>query len=187
VNPPTPTGSLLEREQSHFVGKRKSMSDFKIQTTSPNALAGGQQALAADAEQKSRCGFTGTQVFPLSGKTGVNVESSSSITTAKTSPTPNNSPSDLNAGLQVTGRANEPARHCDERVIEGSGGAGSDFRVHGDWAKASLERAANGTGGPRGPVGQFPNGRRDAVLGSFSKDSANQNYPGNLADSDAGN
>jgi hypothetical protein len=153
------------------------MSDFKIQTSSPNDLSGGQQALAADAEQKSRCGFTGTQVFPLSGRTGVNIEASSSITTQKTSPTANDTPSDLNAGLQVTGRANEQAKHVDEKVLEGSGGAGSDFRKSGDTAKSSLWQAAVGAGGPRNRVGQFPQGKYDATNGSFGKDYKSQEFP----------
>jgi hypothetical protein len=61
------------------------------------------------------------------------------------------------------------------RTIEGS--TPGDHRAPStDTAAASVQRAANGAG-VRGSVGQFPNGKRDATLGSFSKDCANQSYP----------
>jgi hypothetical protein len=153
------------------------MSDNpKIQTSSPNDLQGGQHSLPPDV-LKSTHGFDASNQNSLSFCRGTNIEASSSTITAKTSPTPNNSPSDLNAGLQVGGRANEQAPHVDEKVIEGSGGAGSDFRKSGDTAKSSLWQAAVGAGGPRNRVGQFPQGKSDANNGSFGKDYKSQEFP----------
>jgi hypothetical protein len=152
------------------------MSDFKIQTSSPDELAGGQKPLQTDV-LKSTHGFDASNQNSLSFCRGQNIESSSSISNAKDAATPNNTPSDLNAGLQVTGRSNEQAKHVDEKVLEGSGGAGSDFRKSGDTAKSSLWQAAVGAGGPRNRVGQFPTGKNDAVDGSFGKDYHSQEFP----------
>jgi hypothetical protein len=152
------------------------MSDFKTQNSSPNELPGGQRPLQTDV-LKSTHGFDASNQNSLSFCRGQNVEASSSTTNAKTSATPNNSPSDLNGGLSVTGRTPEPARHCDEKILEGSGGAGSDFRKSGDTAKSSLWQAAVGAGGPRNRVGQFPQGKSDAVNVSFGKDYKSQEFP----------
>jgi hypothetical protein len=152
------------------------MSDFKTQNSSPNELPGGQRPLQTDV-LKSTHGFDASNQNSLSFCRGQNVEASSSTTNAKTSATPNNSPSDLNAGIQVTGRSNELAKYVDEKVLEGSGGAGSDFRKSGDTAKSSLWEAAVGAGGPRDRAGQFPQGKSDAVNGSFGKDYFSQQYP----------
>jgi hypothetical protein len=149
----------------------------KVQTA-PDPVAGAQKPLAADSK-KSTHGFDSGFQDTMSICRGPNVEAGSASVAG-------GARNDLNRGMTVTGRAQERAKLVDANHLEGSNKG--DHRVHvGDTAVASLQRAANGVGGPRGAAGQFPNGKRDATLGSFSKDSANQNFPGNKADSDAGN
>ena len=151
------------------------MSDFPIQDSAPGALAGGQRTLTPD----ERRGNEFPQSFPLSGAKFVQVDNDQPASTVKpnnadgAASRPSESVSGMNAG---SGRAIN-VRLVDQKVIAGSGGAGSDSRKSGDTAKDSLGRAANGQGGPRGPVGQFPNGKRDATLGSFSGDHSDQSYP----------
>jgi hypothetical protein len=50
-------------------------------------------------------------------------------------------------------------KQVSHKVLEGSQGAGSDFRKQGDYAAASVTKATD-NGGPRNPVGQFPNSGR---------------------------
>jgi hypothetical protein len=160
-----------------FEEREKIMSDNPvIQISATDQLQGGQHSLQPDV-LKSTHGFDASNQNSLSFCRGTNIEASSSISNAKDAATPNNTPSDLNAGLSVTGRANEQARHVDEKVLEGSGGAGSDFRKSGDTAKSSLWQAAVGAGGPRNRVGQFPQGKSDATNGSFGKDYHSQEFP----------
>jgi len=101
------------------------MSEIKIQESSPDYLAGGQtpeQALAADL--RSRQGHNCPQ-NTMSICRGQEVAARSE-TTGPNRPGlvngvfPANRPSDLNAGLSVSGRAQESARPVDRRTIEGS-------------------------------------------------------------------
>jgi hypothetical protein len=132
-----------------------------IQTHSREELPGGDNF-------ESRRGNEASQAFPLSGKSGVNVEASSA-------PYQGKARNDLNNGACVSGRELERAKPADFRSIEGSY-SGDHRGPHSDTAKASLNKAAD-NGGPRVPSGQFPSGRRDATLGSFSKDHSDQSYP----------
>lgn len=158
------------------------MSDFPIQTSSPEELSGGQRPMTPE-----RRGNEHNQVFPLTGAKSIEVNNDQAASTVS----PNNAngaatrPSGDVSGMNTGFGRSTVARPVDARNIEGSY-KGDTRTKPGDTAKASLDRAAD-NGGPRRPSGQFPNGRRDATLGSFSKDGANQNFPGNLADSDAGN
>jgi len=155
---------------------------LRNQTTAPDQLAGGQSAISDDNEQYSRSAQTRSVVFPLSGKQGVNVEGSNP---RLASPTANNRDAATVGGMAVGSPVSASAKPVDSKTIQGS--YPGDHRAPSqDTAKASLFKAAD-NGGPRASVGQFPNGKRDATLGSFSKDSANESYPGNTADSDAGN
>jgi len=152
------------------------MSDFPIQS-SPAVPVGAQRPLEGDDEQYSRCGFKGTQVFPMTGRPGTPVNNDQAASAVKpnlengAASRPSASVSGLNAGSGL-GVAVKPV---DRRTIEGSTPGDSRCKP-GDTAAASVQRAANGAG-VRGPVGQFPNGKRGATLGSFSKDHANQSYP----------
>jgi|SRR5580692_9266577 hypothetical protein len=148
----------------------------KVQTA-PDPVAGAQKPLAGDSK-KSTHGFDSGFQDTMSICRGPNVEAGSA-------PVAGGARNDLNRGATVTGRQQERAKPVDAKCIEGS--YPGDTRKSGDTAAASLQRAANGVGGVRGPAGQFPNGKRDATLGSFSNDSANQTFPGNQGDSEAGN
>ncbi|MGA9810139.1 MAG: hypothetical protein ACLPH5_04595 [Candidatus Sulfotelmatobacter sp.] len=157
-----------------------------IQTTSLNELAGGERELTPQPERR---GNEFPQNFPLSGRQGVQVDND--VQAATVSPNNANGAASRDkgdiSGMNAGGGRGINVKLVDDKVIAGSGGAGSDFRKSGDTAKDSLGRAANGQGGPRGPAGQFPNGKRDATLGSFSKDHAQSSFRGDTADSDAGN
>lgn len=162
------------------------MSDttIKIQTTAPDQLAGGQAPLTPPPERR---GNEHNQVFPLTGRPGVQIDNDVAARTvspnsaAGAASRPSGSVSGLNAG---SGRGIS-VKPVDCRTITGS--TPGDHRAPSpDTTAASVQRAANGAG-VRGPVGQFPNGKRDAVLGSFSGDHSNQTFPGDTADSDAGN
>lgn len=165
------------------------MSDFPIQKNAPDALPGGQRLpLENSEEQYSRCGYKGSQIFPLTGKPGTPVNNDQQARAI--------SPNDANGAASrapenVSGLNAGAGRAIGVKVVDSNNLEGSNKGDHrskpGDTAAASVQRAANGVGGPRGTAGQFPNGKRDATLGSFSKDSSNQTFPGNLSDSDAGN
>lgn len=154
------------------------MSEGKVKVqSSPVVSQGAQKPLTTDSSTADRRG----NEFPqnqLSYCRGVNVEAGSN-------PISGGAKNDLNRGATVQGRAQENAKHVDQRCIEGS--YAGDTRKSGDTAAESVARAANGEGGPRGAVAQFPNGKRDMTLGSFSKDHSHTSFPGNLADSDQGN
>ena len=146
-----------------------------IQTTSLDEIAGGQRPLTPPAGD--RRGNEHNQVFPLTGRPGVEVNNDQPASTVKpnlangAASRPAASVSGLNAG---SGRG-ITVTPVGSRTIEGS--TPGDHRCKpGDTAAASVQRAANGAG-PRGSAGQFPNGKRDATLGAFSKDHANESYP----------
>jgi hypothetical protein len=147
------------------------MADIKIQTSSPDELAGGQKPLATDSASADRRG----NEFPqnsLSFCRGANIESGSA-------PISGGARNDLNRGATVQGRQQENAKHVDQKCIEGS--YPGDTRANpGDVAKPSLGKAAD-NGGPRNRVGQFANN------GKTPQDAGFQTFPGNLTDSDAGN
>jgi hypothetical protein len=132
------------------------MSDFKIQTTSLDELAGGQRPLTPPADRR---GNEYPQSFPLTGAKAVEVNNDQAASVVRPNiangagSRPSESVSGLNAG---NGRAIN-VKPVDRRTIEGS--TPGDFRKSGDTAKDSILRAANGQGGPRSPVGQFPNGK----------------------------
>jgi hypothetical protein len=130
--------------------------------TSPRPTIGAQTPLATDTDARRGDEFPQDN---LSFCRGVNVEASSNPIAARDG---------QNNGSGVTGRTPDNIRHVDQRCIEGS--YKGDTRKSGDTASASLARAANGAG-VRGPAGQFPNGKRDMTLGSFSKDHADESYP----------
>jgi hypothetical protein len=161
-----------------------------IQKSAPDQLAGGQRLpLEGSDEQYNRAGYKGSQTFPLSGRSGVNVESSNGQQSPVAPNVANGAgsrPKESVSGMSVKGRAQENARRVDQvNVVDGQ--RHQVAGKQGDTAAASVREAAVGAGSPRAPRGQFPNGKRDAKLGSFSKDHADQSFPGNLNDSDAGN
>lgn len=149
------------------------MSDFKIQTTAPDQLQGGDHFV-------ERRGNEASQVFPLTGKPGspINNDQAASTVSPNTAngaaSRPKESVSGMNAG---SGRAIDVKR-VDRRTIEGS--TPGDHRAPSkDVAKASLTQAAEGQGGPRSSTGQFPNGRADTAGkgGSFGNEHADRSYP----------
>src|ERR1700692_3692161 len=99
------------------------MSDITIQTSAPNQLEGGQQPLSLDAEQKSRSGFTGSQVFPLSGKQGVNDQPG---TAGPIAPAANNREHATIDGMYVSAPVAIHVQPVDRRTLEGS--TAGDFR-----------------------------------------------------------
>jgi hypothetical protein len=165
------------------------MSDFPIQKSSPDELAGGQKPLTSyenTDEQWSRCGFKGTQRFPLTG--------------AKFTEVNNDVPASLVSPNNANGAASRDAGDVSGMNV-GAGRAGiavrvdqvnvNDFKAHqvadkkGDVAKDSLTQAAVGQGGPRSSTGQFPNGRADtagkggraAAFFGFGNEHANRSWP----------
>jgi hypothetical protein len=147
--------------KAHRKGNQMSEDTPKIQTTAPDALTGGQHPLTERRGNEAPVGSLGFC-------RGVNVEASSA-------PYQGKARNDLNLTSQVSGRELERAKPVDRRTIQGSTPGDSRLKP-GDTAAASLRQAANGEG-VRGPVGQTPNGKRDATLGSFSKDHADGSYP----------
>lgn len=140
-----------------------STEDIKIQT-SPAVPAGAQEPLQDDNEQKSRCGFTGSQVFPLSGRTGTNVEGRAA---RLISPAANNREGASVSGLAVDSPVAPSVKQVDHLAIQGSN-APNDFRVKAAPAVMPSQPA------PRQPVGQAPNsGRTPAAPAPQSFDSEN--------------
>jgi len=119
------------------------MSDITIQTSAPNQLEGGQQPLSPDAEQKSRSGFSGSQVFPLSGKQGVNVQPGIARPIA---PAANNREAASVDGMYVAAPLSVSVKPVDSRTIEGS--YAGDHRAKGADAKMPNQP------GPRDGAGQ---------------------------------
>jgi hypothetical protein len=149
-----------------------------IQTSSPDELKGGEHALASDPQQYSRCGFTGSQVFPLTGRPGKQVDNDVQASTV--SPNNANGAASCDKGdvsnMNVGSGRGISVKEVDARNICGSH-KGDTRSNPGDTAKSSLTQAAVGAGSPRGHVGQFPNGKNDAVNGSFGKDFGSKQYP----------
>lgn len=138
----------------------------KIQTTAPDEQPGGQRPLESDSK-KSTHGFDSTNQNTLSFCRGTNVEAASA---------PVSSRNGLSDGVGVTGRQQENAKSVGANHIEGSN-KGDHRTPDKDTAAASLAKAAS-NGGPRNPVGQFPNSGRTPAA------PAPQSFTGN---SDAGN
>ena len=159
------------------------MSDFPIQR-GPATPAGAKKVLETD----SRRGNEGLAQNTLSFCRGTEVQNDQN--SSLVSPNLANGAASrdvgditgLNAG---SGRAAN-AKPVDARNIAGSY-PGDTRRNPGDVAKSSLTQAAVGAGSPRSHVGQFPNGKNDAVNGSFGKDYGTKSFPGATTDSDAGN
>jgi hypothetical protein len=139
----------------------------KIQST-PAVPAGAQRPLISDAMRQTH-GFVGNQ-DTMSISRGPNVDAGSN-------PIAGGAKNDLNRGATVQGRQQENAKPVDARNIGEGSYKGDTRNKPGDTAKASLFEAAVGAGGPRQPSGQFPNGKRDAKLGSFSGDHSDQSFP----------
>lgn len=153
-----------------------------IQKSAADQLPGGQKLpLEGSDEQYSRSGYRGTQVFPLTGRPGAEVNNDVAASTVSPNTAngagsrPPENVSGLNAG---SGRAIS-VQPVDARNIEGSY-KGDTRRAPGDTAKSSLAKAAD-NGGPRQRVGQFANN------GKTPQDAGFRSFPGNTADSDAGN
>jgi hypothetical protein len=133
------------------------MSDSKIpiQTDSPDELAGGQKLARTDDPVYARNGNTVSQVFPLTGATGVEVQGApaklvSPAANSREAANVNTMACDAPVAVSV--------KQTSHRAIEGSNAA-NDFRKGGDVAAASLAAASGSTKGPRDPVQQFPNGK----------------------------
>lgn len=159
-------------------------TDYPIQHD-PKVPAGAQEPLSNDSERKSTHGGVFDQ-NTMSFCRGQNVQGrAASLCNPNDADGAASRPFANVDGMACDSPVAPTVTPVDRRTIEGSY-PGDSRSKPGDTAASSLAKSANGAG-PRGPAGQFPNGRRDATLGSFSKDSANQTFPGNVGDSDAGN
>jgi hypothetical protein len=138
--------------------------EIKIQTT-PAAPAGAQTPLTTD-EMVSTHGHSQNQ-NTLSFCRGTNVVGTAA---RMVSPAANSREGATVSGMAVDSPTPAGVKPVDSKTFQGSY-PGDHRNNPGDVAKVSLDRAAVGAGSPRGLAGQFPNGRRDATLGSFSKDS----------------
>ena len=119
------------------------MSDeIKIQTSAPDELAGGQQPLSADGEQKSRSGFVGSQVF-RSFPPSPNVEGRAA---SLISPAANNRESASVNQMSVGAPVAPVVRPVDRKTLEGS--YPGDTRAHAHDAVLPNQP------GPRDPKGQ---------------------------------
>jgi hypothetical protein len=154
------------------------MSDFPIQTTSLDEIAGGQRPLTPPAGD--RRGNEHNQVFPLTGRPGTPVNNDQPARTVS----PNNAngaasrPSASVSGLNAGAGRGIVVKPVDCKTITGS--TPGDHRAPSkDTAKNSLHQAAEGQGGPRSSRGQFPNGRTDTAGkgGSFGNEHADCSYP----------
>jgi|SRR5208283_164176 len=159
------------------------MSDFPIQKDAPIQLPGGNNFV-------DRRGNEASQVFPNGGRSASSPEVNNNMAARTVSPNsaagadsrPSSNVSGLNAGA---GRAIN-VRPVDCLTVTGS--TPGDHRAPSpDTAAASVQHAAVGVGSPRARVGQFPNGKFDSVNGAFGKDYGTKSFPGDTADSDAGN
>jgi hypothetical protein len=121
------------------------MSDeIKIQTSAPDELAGGQQPLSADAEQKSRSGFVGSQVF-RSFPPSPNVEGRPA---SLISPAANTREAASVNQMAVDSPVAPKVYPVDRRTIEGSYSYAGDTRAHAHDAVLPNQP------GPREPKGQ---------------------------------
>lgn len=156
------------------------MSDYPIQTNAdPNAARAGEQSLSEDSEQRSRCGFTGSQIFPITGAKGT-VQVDADVAARTVSPNDANGaasrPSGDVSNMNVGNGRGISVKLVNANHLEGSNKG--DHRVPDrDTAAASVQEAAVGSGSPRGPVGQWGNSKSHTKLGSFGKDHADRSYP----------
>ena len=153
------------REKAHeFLRRNAKMSEaIKIQTSSPDELAGGQTPLSPDQEQKSRSGFTGSQVFPLSGRTGTNVEGRAA---SLCSPAGNNRDPRFVAGMACDSPVAPTIKPVDRLTIEGS--------TPGDFRATAAPAVLPNQPGPREAKGQTPlSGRTPAPSAPQSFDGEN--------------
>jgi hypothetical protein len=150
------------------------MSNFPIQESAADQLSGGQKPLSNDDNRKSTHGGTFNQ-DTMNFCRGENVTPGSAGPIA---PAPHNREAASVNQMAVAAPVAVGVKPVDRKTLEGS--TPGDFRVHGDYAKAALDRASD-NGGPRQPVGQFP------LSGRTPAPSTAQSFPGNLTDSDSGN
>jgi len=152
------------------------MSDFPIQKTSLNELAGGVRELTPSTERRGN--EHASQIFPLTGRPGVQVDND--VPASTVSPNLANGAATRDKGdvsnMNVGFGRSTVARPVDARNIEGSY-KGDTRNKPGDTAKSSLTQAAVGAGSPREHVGQFPNGKNDSSNGAFGKDFGSKPYP----------
>ena len=150
-------------------------NQIKIQTTSLDELSGGQRPLETDNPSPERRGNEFNQVF-RSFPSAPEVQGRAA---GLCSPAPNSrelaSVSDMACDSPVAPNV----RPVDARNLEGSY-KGDTRAQRGDSAADSLSKAANGAGGPRAQVGQFPLGAKVPPA------SAPASFPAD-PDSDAGN
>lgn len=154
-------------------------NQFPIQTTSLDELAAGQRPLTPPAGDRRGNEFN--QVFPLTGKPGVQVDNDQPSRTIapNTASGAGSRPSESVSGINAGSGRGISVKPVDCRTITGS--TPGDHRCKpGDTANASLAKAAD-NGGPRQRVGQFANN------GKTPQDAGFRSFPGNTADSDAGN
>jgi len=138
------------------------MSDIKIQTTAPGQLEGGQQPLQGDAEQKSTCGFVGSQVF-RGFPPAPEVQHGSA---GPVSPAPNNRENATVGDMYVAAPVTVSVKPVDRKTLEGS--TPGDFRAKAADAKMPNQPA------PRQPVGQASlNSKLDAASKPISFNSEN--------------
>jgi hypothetical protein len=143
------------KEQIKVLKKEHYKMSVPNQTSAPDALKGGNNFV-----DERRGNEHVSQVFPLSGHNGVEAQNDQPASTVQpnlkngAASRPPESVSGMNAGA---GRE-FTAKRVDQVDV-------SDFERHmpadkvGDVAKASNRQAAEGQGGPRASMGQFPNGK----------------------------
>jgi hypothetical protein len=164
-----------------LIQESRTKMSVPIQKSAPDQLAGGQRLpVEGSDEQYNRCGYKGSQVFPLTGRPGKQVDNDVAAATVS----PNNEAgaasrtkedvSGMNAG---SGRS-IAVTPVDRKTIQGSY-PGDSRRSPGDTARAALHQAAEGQGGPRSSTGQFPNGKNDTAGkgGAFGNEHSNASYP----------
>jgi len=98
--------------------------DPKLQTSAPGEQPGGQHPLSPDQEIYSRCANTQSQVFPLSGRSGQNVEGRNA---SLCSPRPNDRPLETVSGMAVGAPVGPVVKHVDQKNV-GQGGYPGDTR-----------------------------------------------------------
>jgi hypothetical protein len=145
------------------------MSDFPIQESAADELAGGQKPLSNDDNRKSTHGGDFNQ-NTLSICRGENVTPG---TAGPIAPAPNNREAASVSGFAVAAPLAVTVKPTDSRTIEGS--YPGDHRAKAADAKLPANPA------PRTPVGQaYLNSKIPAAT-------TPQSFPGNLTDSDSGN
>lgn len=155
------------------------MSDFPIQTSAPDQLAGGQRLpMEGSDEQYDRCGYKGSQVFPLTGRPGKQVDNDqpASVVSPNVAAGAGSRPPESVSGLNAGDGRGISIKVVDSNNLQGSN-KGDHRAPSSDTAKSSLTQAAQGANGPRNRAGQFPSGKNDAVNGSFGTDYHSQQFP----------